>query len=329
MQDSLHGKLDELGLDEILQIVALSRRTGILTLRSNGAEAELHFKDGLVVRASSSETRQTLGELLVRHGVVGQDTVAQALVLQQQENGRERIGVILRSRFQVGLQQIERAVREKMTTVVMTLFPWTDGEYEFISTPDVATVDSAYLDPLQLMAGHGGEPEKPIAGGASCAGRLNGVEPLPALPVVVVADDDAEMGRCIAAGLAEEFSVVPLTGIEDAFSRVEALCRQGEHPLVVCDLIIPKPDGSGVLGGLDLLRRIKSGFPDLPLVAMSDFRHAEAVAELAAIGCPYLVKPRRGAVQGEQFSRFMEELRAVLQKSGSMHRNIFVEGQEQ
>ncbi len=340
MQDSLRGKLEELGLDEILQIVGLSRRTGILTLRCNGAEAALHFKDGLVVCASSSEIRQTLGELLVKHGIVEQEMVRQALALQQHEGSRERIGVILRDRFQVELQQIERAVREKMATVVMTLFPWTDGEYDFVSVSEVATVDSAYLDPLQLMAGHGGTLDKLIAEGMRHAEYLNGVrkdnevpvvsaaESIPSIPAVVVADDDVEMGRCIARGLAGEFSVFSVTSTADALTRVDSLCREGQQPLVVVDLIIPKADGSGVLGGLDLVRQIRTRFPAVQLISISDFHHAEAVLELSTMGCPCLVKPRRGATQGEPFTRFMEELRAVLQKERLYHRNIFVEGQE-
>jgi len=238
MLDSLHGRLDELGLDEILQIVALSRRTGILTLRRNGAEAALHFKDGLVVFASSSEIRQTLGELLVKNGIIEQEIVRQALVIQQHEGGRERIGVILRNRFQVELQQIERAVREKMATVVMTLFPWTDGEYDFVPAAAVATVDAAYLDPLQLMADHDGELEKLIAEGTRYAEQLNGVrkdsvaavaaaESFTSLPAVIVADDDAELGRCIAQGLAGEFSVFTLTRADDALTKVDSLRREG------------------------------------------------------------------------------------------------------
>jgi len=98
---------------------------------------------------------------------------------------------------------------------------------------------------------------------------------------------------------------------------------------VLADLIIPKADGSGVLGGLDLIRQIRTAAPDLSMIAMSDFHHAESVAELSAIGCPYLAKPRRGDTKGEPFARFMEELRAVLQKSCSIIETFFLEGQEQ
>lgn len=46
MQSGLHGKLEELGLDEILQIVGVSRRTGIPTPESRGREAVPQFRDG-------------------------------------------------------------------------------------------------------------------------------------------------------------------------------------------------------------------------------------------------------------------------------------------
>ena len=56
----LHGKLEELGLDEILQIIGISRRTGILTLTSQGREAVLYIRDGLLVRISSTGIQQKL-----------------------------------------------------------------------------------------------------------------------------------------------------------------------------------------------------------------------------------------------------------------------------
>jgi hypothetical protein len=110
MQSGLHGKLEELGLDEILQIVGVSRRTGILTLKSRGREAVLQFRDGLLVRVTSTGFQQSLGELLIRNGAATPEMVQQALAIQQQEQFRERIGTILHHRFHVDLQLIEQTV---------------------------------------------------------------------------------------------------------------------------------------------------------------------------------------------------------------------------
>ena len=63
---SLVGNLEELGLGEILQIVSLSRKTGVLSLRSRGRDGSVFFRQGQVVRAASSAYYQSLGEVLVQ-----------------------------------------------------------------------------------------------------------------------------------------------------------------------------------------------------------------------------------------------------------------------
>ena len=65
---SLEGNLEELGLGEILQIVSLSRKTGVLSLISKGRDGSVFFRHGQVVRAVSSDNQQSLGDVLIQKG---------------------------------------------------------------------------------------------------------------------------------------------------------------------------------------------------------------------------------------------------------------------
>ena len=67
---SLEGSLEELGLGEILKIVSLSRKTGVLSLSSKGRDGSVFFSQGQVIRASSSTYQQSLGEVLIQKGVI-------------------------------------------------------------------------------------------------------------------------------------------------------------------------------------------------------------------------------------------------------------------
>ena len=51
---SLVGNLEDLGLGEILQIVSLSRKSGVLELKSLDREGRVVFRDGEVIRATAS-----------------------------------------------------------------------------------------------------------------------------------------------------------------------------------------------------------------------------------------------------------------------------------
>lgn len=295
MQEALRGKLEDLGPDDIIRILAVSRRTGVLRLSLQERTAVLRFRDGLLVGAEAPQPGPLLGELLVRCGVVGQETVDRALAVQRQEDVGVPLGVILRSRFGVELRQLEPVVREQLAQIITPLLSWSRGEYDFIPLAVIETVDAAYLDPLQVLAEYVGQP----------------AAPLPVPPVVVV-DDDRDLLRCLKQGLEEAFVVTALTVAEDALAEIDRLCREGSRPAVVVDLIMPRQDGSGMLAGLDLVRSVRRRFPDLLLLAVADFHHAEAAAEVTAAGYPLLEKPRRGSVQGESFTRFSEEVRKFL-----------------
>lgn len=52
---SLVGNLEDLGLGDIFQIIFLSRRSGVLSIRGKVVEGKIYFKDGLVIAAYSTD----------------------------------------------------------------------------------------------------------------------------------------------------------------------------------------------------------------------------------------------------------------------------------
>ncbi len=112
-------------------------------------------------------------------------------------------------------------------------------------------------------------------------------------PIVIV-DDDGPTLRAIADGLTENgFVVHAMTRSEDTLIKVDTLHRSGERPAVLIDLIMPKMDGSGVLGGIELLELLHNNFKDLQLMVMTDYHHADAEKKIRELGYPFIVKPRR------------------------------------
>ncbi|HIJ81274.1 MAG TPA: response regulator, partial [Desulfuromonadales bacterium] len=116
----------------------------------------------------------------------------------------------------------------------------------------------------------------------------------PARQPVVIVDDDGPTLRAIADSLTESgFDVHAMTRSEDTLIKVDELHRNGARPTVLLDLIMPKMDGSGVLGGLELLELLSNNFSDLKLIIMTDYHHAEAEKKIHELGCFFIVKPRR------------------------------------
>ncbi len=317
---SLVGNLEDLGLGEILQIVSLSRKTGVLSLHSRGREGKVVFRLGQVVRATSTSFQQSLGEILIQKGVIDLAILRKALALQQENGFRERLGIILIKKFGVAQEVVEEVVCGQIENVVFSLFAWVEGDFEFEVRDDIETVDGTRMDPMQFMLDQGLNPqflamegtrildEKRHSGEAEEGPDAdvdfdfhlvedNAAEastPTTERQPLVVVDDDGPTLQAISGGLRENgFDVHAMTRSEDTLIKVDTLFRSGVTPTILIDLIMPKMDGSGVLGGVELLELLYNNFKNLPIIVMSDYHHADAEKKVCDMGYPFIMKPRR------------------------------------
>ncbi len=344
---SLVGNLEELGLGEILQIVSLSRKTGVLSLCSSGRDGSVFFRQGQVVRATSSVYQQSLGEVLIQKGVIDLAVLRKSLALQHEHGFCERLGTILVKNFGISQEIIEEVVREQIENVVFFLFSWTEGTFKFDVHNSIETVDDTKMDPLQFMLDQGLNPqflaiegtrildETRHAAEMGFAGddpsenqpdfafnltedpHVSAASTHPVLQQIVIVDDDGPTLRTIADGLTDNGLVVhAMTRSEDTLIKVDSLHRCGEHPAVLIDLIMPKMDGSGVLGGIELLELLHNNFKNLQLIIMTDYHHAEAECKIRELGYPFIIKPRRVEINTPAImDSFLTQIVHVVQNS--------------
>jgi CheY-like chemotaxis protein len=347
---SLVGNLEDLGLGEILQIVSLSRKTGTLALLSRGREGSIVFRHGQVVRATSTTYQQSLGEILIQKGVIDLAILRKALALQQDGGFRERLGVILIKNFGVAREVVEEVVCKQIENVVFSLFAWVEGSFEFEMQNNIEAVDNSKLDPLQFMLDQGLNPqflamegtrildEKRYADEMECSAgksvnddidfefnlvdsagkQTTQTSSMAAVeqPLVIV-DDDGPSLQVIAEALRDTgFEVHAMTRSEDALITVDTLFRSGKSPTILIDLIMPKMDGSGVLGGVELLELLRNNFPDLPIIVMSDYHHGDAEKKVFDMGYPFIMKPRRLALGASPMLQNFLSLLLQLIRSG-------------
>ena len=339
---SLVGNLADLGLGEILQIVSLSRKSGVLTLQSRNRQGVVVFRFGQVIRATANTIKYFLGEELLKRKIVDQECLIKALQVQQSGAYRERLGTILINRFNIPAGKIEEVVREQIERVVYSFFSWDEGRFEFELRDEVETIDDVRVDPLQFMLEQGLSPQFLAMEGSRIIDekRHRGdvlEEEAPPLPpgswpaVSETADDNLQQQEQAAASpvvsgrevviveddqflrdlLNEAFSrsgdaVFTFARSEDALITIDTLCRAGNRPSLLLDLIMPRMDGSGVLGGLELLELVHGNFPELPVLVISDYRNSDAERRIREAGADFLLKPRKNdfaeARLAEQFA---------------------------
>lgn len=331
---SLVGSLEDLGLGEILQIVSLSRKSGVLSLHSRGREGRIVFRSGQVIRASSSSFQQNIGEVLVQKGIIDLSILRQALQIQEDGGFRERLGTILARAFDISADSIENVVRGQVEDVVYSLFVWAEGTFEFEVQDTLDVVDNTHLDPVQFMLDQGLNPqflamegsriiderrhrgeiddELPVVKRAepgreddvdfsfnllhdANAGEVDGqvVAGSVASTVVLVDDDQATRDVVESFLSGKGFTVHALGKSEDALILTDTLYRDGVHPTLLVDLVMPKMDGTGRLGGLELLELLHGNFTDLKVLVLADHRNRDAEKKIATYGYSFVLKPSR------------------------------------
>ncbi|HJQ98388.1 MAG TPA: DUF4388 domain-containing protein, partial [Candidatus Polarisedimenticolaceae bacterium] len=144
---ALEGTIRDFGLADILQLIGIQRKTGVLSL-DNGQEAvTVTFLDGHVVGADTKERNleDMLGSVLVRTGRVTDAQLREALRLQRET--LQRLGYILvRQRF-ISEEDLVEALRIQVTQIVYRLFRWRDGKYQF-SPKDHMDYDTEHFQPI-------------------------------------------------------------------------------------------------------------------------------------------------------------------------------------
>lgn len=128
---SLVGNLEDLGLGDILQIVSLSQKSGVLTLRSRNREGKVVFLNGKVVQASSSVFPENFGDFLVRRGVIDFETFKGALALRKSLNPPPPLVTVLFQNFGISPNALQEALRERIEAIVYSFFGWSDGTFAF------------------------------------------------------------------------------------------------------------------------------------------------------------------------------------------------------
>jgi hypothetical protein len=126
---SLVGSLEDLGLGDILQIVHLSGKSGVLALRSDVGEGQIVFERGLVRIATTRDLPQDLRELLARHKAIEADALADAA--REARKRSQRLSSVLVERALIESDPLEEMRAKGVADAVMAMFRWRSGEFSF------------------------------------------------------------------------------------------------------------------------------------------------------------------------------------------------------
>jgi hypothetical protein len=146
---SISGSLEDVSVADVMQFIHLGRRTGTLVLRRGGREALIGFHCGRLVSAQAPG-QERLGALLVRSGVLSQDSLDRAVEDQADGASHRSLGQILVSSGDVDAQALRDAIVRQIEATVAEVVTWNSGSFEFV-VDDLRPVDDIALYPGDVL----------------------------------------------------------------------------------------------------------------------------------------------------------------------------------
>ncbi len=134
---ALEGTLRDFSFADILQLISLQRKTGVLTLKGEENVVTISFLDGKIVGADAlnQHLEDRLGLILLRTGKIGEKELEAAL--KEQEESLKRLGRILIERGLLRPEEVRWALEQQILQIVFRVFRWKDGEYHFSQETDI------------------------------------------------------------------------------------------------------------------------------------------------------------------------------------------------
>jgi hypothetical protein len=146
------GELNDIGVEDLVDVLSRRERTGRLTIKSGGQEVHLYFEAGKLALVTSTDITLRLGRMLIRQGLLDSTRLLEALHDQAESRNQRSLGAILLERDWVTGYDLERCVEEQAIDALAKAVADEPGLFVFepgIRRP--AHVDAVPLDPETLL----------------------------------------------------------------------------------------------------------------------------------------------------------------------------------
>ena len=127
---SLVGKLEDLALSDIFQILSVGRKTGTFIAGGSKGTALIVFKNGLIYRAETDDLEGNLGNNLLEAGLI-KDTIFNLALEVKKKLPLKSVAEILMDLGAVSSESLEKVAKKRIERVIYRLLLWEDGDFQF------------------------------------------------------------------------------------------------------------------------------------------------------------------------------------------------------
>ncbi len=130
---SIYGNLKHFPLSDIFLSLQRSEKTGILEMKHGSILKKIYIRNGDMIFATSNQEEDHLGEILIKAGRLTLEQYYHSI--EGMKNTNKRQGAVLVELGYLKPQDLVWAVRHQVEEIILSLFLWIDGEFEFKEIP--------------------------------------------------------------------------------------------------------------------------------------------------------------------------------------------------
>jgi hypothetical protein len=127
---AINGNLRTMPFPDLLQWIAMSKKTGTLVIKGQGITKKILFRDGTVSAVTSDNPREHLGYYLVGWGYLTEAELQD--LLDRQRDARVMLGELLVQLGRMSREEVTRLVKIKTEQTIYDLILWDEGEFFFL-----------------------------------------------------------------------------------------------------------------------------------------------------------------------------------------------------
>ncbi len=147
------GNLESVGFADILQLLAMGKKTGTLAIVSDKIEKDIYFKDGSIIWANSNRDSDLLENQLLKQGKITRADLAKGKEVMELTNKDLPSTLVFIGVFKK--EDISEIILSHLESIIFDIFGWKDGDFLFRDNelPDTQHVINALNTMSILMEG--------------------------------------------------------------------------------------------------------------------------------------------------------------------------------
>jgi CheY-like chemotaxis protein len=304
---ALNGRLEDMNLLEILQIVAFSKKTGTLKVQSSMSGGAVLFREGVVYCAFSASTAPRVAQL-------------SRLRLEESE-----------------LRELEEQIRLS----IRELTALREGRFEFELCTEIPTqwegmevsdfLTTGGVDPQQLMLELARELDVARRDSASMLESQSGGEASISHPMteeetaledddlnvtVLVVDDEPQVLRMLDEEMSAAGSVVSTaSGPQEALEHIRRLVAEGQHFYVITDVAMPSASGDHFQGGFEIATRLQELEASATVILIAEYLSPKLRTRAKELGIRKVAfKPALTKLDADEYEEDLRSFAKVVRR---------------